>query len=69
MSHRSGETHDNTIADLAFAWQCDFIKIPVVGEERLAKVDRLKQIEFSLKKKTSEEDFKLRRQNIEGEGA
>jgi len=49
MSHRSGETMDNTIADLAFAWQCDFIKIPVIGEERLAKVNRLKEIENSLK--------------------
>lgn len=49
MSHRSGETLDNTIADLAFAWQCDFIKIPVFGPERLAKVNRLVQIEQRMK--------------------
>lgn len=49
MSHRSGETLDDTIADLAFAWQCDFIKIPVIGEERLAKVKRLIEIENSIK--------------------
>jgi enolase len=51
MSHRSGETLDETIADLAFAWQCDFIKTPVVGEERLAKVERLVDIEMMLKPK------------------
>jgi enolase len=50
MSHRSGETMDDTIADLAFAWQCDFIKIPVIGPERQAKVKRLMQIELNLKK-------------------
>jgi len=49
MSHRSGETLDDTIADLAFAWQCDFIKIPVVGSERLAKVKRLVEIEMKIK--------------------
>jgi enolase len=49
MSHRSGETKDDTIADLAFAWQCDFIKIPVVGVEREAKVNRLKKIEMGIK--------------------
>jgi len=49
MSHRSGETLDDTIADLAFAWQCDFIKIPSVGEERLAKVNRLIEIEMKIK--------------------
>ena len=49
ISHRSGETLDNTIADLGFAWQVDFIKIPVIGKERLAKVDRLIDIENHLK--------------------
>lgn len=58
MSHRSGETLDNTIADLAFGWQCDFIKIPVMGEERLAKVNRLKKIELSLSKDNSETNRK-----------
>jgi len=48
VSHRSGETRDNTISDLAFAWGADFIKTPVIGPERLAKVDRLIEIEKSL---------------------
>jgi enolase len=45
MSHRSGETLDSTISDLAFAWACDFIKTPVIGKERVVKVDRLVEIE------------------------
>jgi len=49
MSHRSGETLDSTIADLAFAWGCDFIKTPVMGKERVVKVDRLIDIEKSLR--------------------
>jgi len=49
MSHRSGETFDDTIADLAFAWQCDFIKIPVIGREREIKVDRLIHIEQKMR--------------------
>jgi len=49
MSHRSGESVDDTIADLAFAWQCDFIKTPVVGKERFAKIDRLMKIEQKMK--------------------
>lgn len=49
ISHRSGETLDSTIADLAFGFQTDFIKTPVVGEERFAKVKRLMQIEGSSK--------------------
>ena len=44
-----GESVDDTIADLAFAWQCDFIKVPVVGRERFAKVDRLMRIEQGMK--------------------
>jgi enolase len=49
ISHRSGETLDSTIADLAFGLQVDFIKTPVVGEERFVKVKRLMQIEGSSK--------------------
>ncbi len=44
VSHRSGETMDDVIADLAVAWHADYIKIPVSGKERLAKVDRLDKI-------------------------
>jgi enolase len=53
VSHRSGETRDNTIADLAFAWDADFVKTPVIGKERIAKVDRLIEIEKSLKSMSS----------------
>lgn len=49
MSHRSGETSDDTIADLAVAWGCDFLKIPVAGRERLAKVERLEEIKRRLR--------------------
>lgn len=49
ISHRSGETLDDTIADLGFAWQVDFIKTPVVGKERIAKVNRLIEIEKRLR--------------------
>ena len=50
VSHRSGETLDSTIADIAFAWQADFIKTPVIGAERVAKVNRLIEIQKRLKK-------------------
>ena len=48
MSHRSGETLDYTIADLAFAWQTDFLKCSVIGQEREIKWKRLIEIEKSL---------------------
>jgi enolase (EC 4.2.1.11) len=38
MSHRSGETTDNTIAHLATAFGCIFLKTGVVGGERIAKL-------------------------------
>ena len=45
FSHRSGETLDTTIADLALAWKADFIKTGIFGKEREAKLNRLIQIE------------------------
>jgi enolase len=51
MSHRSGETTDNTIADLAVAWGCDFIKTGIYGKVRTAKLKRLIKIEKKLKNK------------------
>ena len=45
MSHRSGETMDSTIADLAFGFQTDFIKTGVHGPERELKLRRLIEIE------------------------
>lgn len=50
VSHRSGETMDDFISDLAFALQADFIKIPVSGKESEIKIRRLKLIEESFKK-------------------
>lgn len=51
ISHRSGETSDYTIADLAVAWKIPFIKTGILGRERLAKLDRLMRIERHLNPK------------------
>lgn len=48
MSHRSGETEDTTIAHLACAFNCVFIKTGVVGGERTAKLNELMRIEESI---------------------
>lgn len=48
FSHRSGETLDNSIADLAISWNADFIKTGIYGKEREAKLNRLIQIEKDL---------------------
>ena len=46
ISHRSGETCDTTIADLAVATNADFIKSGSLSRsERLAKYNRLLEIE------------------------
>ncbi len=51
MSHRSGETPDETIAHLAVAWGCPMIKTGVVGGERVAKLNELIRIEEELGKR------------------
>jgi len=48
FSHRSGETEENILADLAFGFQADYIKVGVVGKERESKIERLIDIEKSL---------------------
>ena len=49
MSHRSGDTEDSFIADLAVAMQCDYIKTGApVRSERCAKYNRLMKIESEL---------------------
>ncbi|OPY37182.1 MAG: Enolase [Methanoregula sp. PtaU1.Bin051] len=48
MSHRSGETTDETIAHLATAFSCVFLKTGVVGGERIAKLNELIRIEEQL---------------------
>src|SRR3546814_8410827 len=49
MSHRSGETEDATIADLAVATNCGQIKTGSLSRsDRLAKYNRLLRIEEEL---------------------
>ncbi|WP_394280476.1 phosphopyruvate hydratase [Corynebacterium sp.] len=49
MSHRSGETEDTTIADLAVAWGCGQIKTGAPARsERVAKYNQLLRIEQEL---------------------
>ncbi len=51
LSHRSGETEDTTIADLAVAFECGQIKTgSLCRSERIAKYNRLLQIEHELGK-------------------
>jgi enolase len=45
ISHRSGETNEDIIADLAVGLQIPIIKIGLVGGERVAKLNRLFEIE------------------------
>ncbi len=49
FSHRSGETEENILADLAFGFQADFFKCGITGKEREAKIKRLIEIEKKLK--------------------
>jgi enolase len=49
MSHRSGETEDNTIADLAVATNCGQIKTGSMSRsDRIAKYNQLLRIEQEL---------------------
>jgi enolase len=49
MSHRSGETEDTTIADLAVATHCGQIKTgSLARSDRLAKYNQLLRIEEQL---------------------
>ena len=49
MSHRSGETEDNTIADLAVATNCGQIKTGAPARsDRVAKYNQLLRIEEDL---------------------
>ena len=45
MSHRSGETKDDTIADLAVGFECDFFKAGIYGKVRKSKLNRIIEIE------------------------
>ncbi|MBU4308656.1 MAG: hypothetical protein KJ566_02590 [Nanoarchaeota archaeon] len=49
FSHRSGETNESILADLAFGFQADFFKCGINGKGREIKLKRLIEIEESLK--------------------
>ena len=49
FSHRSGETGENILADLAFGFQADFFKSGITGKEREVKIKRLVEIERRLR--------------------
>jgi enolase len=51
ISHRSGETMDSTISDLAVGWQIPIIKTGILGKERFAKLHRLLRIERDFSKR------------------
>jgi enolase len=53
ISHRSGETDDNTTAHIGVAWGCILIKTGVLGGERLAKLNELIRIEEGLGEKAT----------------
>jgi len=54
ISHRSGETSDSMIADLAVAWEIPFIKTGILGKERMAKLNRLMHIEREMNAKEAD---------------
>ncbi|MGQ9788050.1 MAG: phosphopyruvate hydratase [Candidatus Hadarchaeaceae archaeon] len=64
ISHRSGETTDETIAHLAVAWRCPMIKTGVVGGERIAKLNELIRIEEELGNKARMSGLRWMRQNL-----
>jgi enolase len=49
FSHRSGETEENILADLAFGFGADFFKCGIDGKERESKIKRLIEIEMKVK--------------------
>ncbi len=48
MSHRTYETSDDIISQLAIAWQIPFIRLSVVGSERTVKINKLIRAEREL---------------------
>ena len=49
FSHRSGETDETILADLAFGFGADFFKCGIDGKEREAKLKRLMEIERGMR--------------------
>jgi enolase 1/2/3 len=50
FSHRSGETDETILADLAFGFGADFFKCGTEGDVRVKKIERLIEIEKELNK-------------------
>lgn len=50
FSHRSGETEESILADLAFGFGADFLKCGITGKERESKIKRLIEIERKIGK-------------------
>jgi len=50
VSHRSGETMDYALADIAFALGADYIKTGILGKEREVKLQRMIEIEKEVEK-------------------
>ncbi len=50
FSHRSGETTESVLADLAFGFEADFLKCGITSEYRESKIKRIIEIEGGLKK-------------------
>ena len=50
MSHRSGETLDNSLADYAFGFGADYLKCGIVTKWRRSKLDRMVEIERKLRR-------------------
>ncbi|MBU1706225.1 hypothetical protein KKG19_05900, partial [Patescibacteria group bacterium] len=53
FSHRSGETKETILADLAFGFGADFFKCGIEGDVRELKIKRLIEIEEKLDYKSS----------------
>lgn len=49
FSHRSGDTEENILADLAFGFQADFMKSGITSKVREAKIKRLIEIQKNFK--------------------
>lgn len=49
FSHRSGETEETILADLAFGFEADFFKCGIDGKVRILKIERLIEIEKNIK--------------------
>jgi len=49
FSHRSGETMENILSDIAFGFGADFIKCGITGDVREVKVNRMIEIKEALK--------------------